>query len=163
MLNPTVRENLLFPSSSPSARRPRRFPQVQSMVADAAVVITLFAEICNYNENSSLIQSAYSALVNGSSVCAGYSRALFQRLRKNTDQKTLPSFLMVAFFIVLILNVIRVMQYLSKFKCIKESCNLISRIRYCCCASFNTFTAICYGFRTGCQIGRSCCNFFCTC
>lgn len=33
------------------------------------------AEICNYNENSSLSQSAYSALVNGSSVCAGYSRA----------------------------------------------------------------------------------------
>jgi hypothetical protein len=25
--------NLLFPSSSPSARRPGRFPQVQSMVA----------------------------------------------------------------------------------------------------------------------------------
>ena len=36
MLNPTVRENLLFPSSSPSARRPRRFPQVQSMVAYGA-------------------------------------------------------------------------------------------------------------------------------
>ncbi|MBE5858544.1 MAG: hypothetical protein E7301_00235 [Butyrivibrio sp.] len=33
------------------------------------------ASICNYNENSSLSQSAYSALVNGSSVCAGYSRA----------------------------------------------------------------------------------------
>ena len=33
MLNPTVRENLLFPSSSPSARRPKRFPQAQSMVA----------------------------------------------------------------------------------------------------------------------------------
>ena len=37
MLNPTVRENLLFPSSSPSARRPRRFTQVQSMVAYAFV------------------------------------------------------------------------------------------------------------------------------
>ncbi|MBQ9303278.1 transglutaminase domain-containing protein [Butyrivibrio sp.] len=33
------------------------------------------AKICNYNENSSLSQSAYSTLVNGSSVCAGYSRA----------------------------------------------------------------------------------------
>lgn len=33
------------------------------------------ASICNYNENSSLSQSAYSALINGSSVCAGYSRA----------------------------------------------------------------------------------------
>ncbi len=33
------------------------------------------AKICNYNENCSLSQSAYSALVNGSSVCAGYSRA----------------------------------------------------------------------------------------
>ena len=36
MLDPTVRENLLFPSSSPSARRPGRFPQVQSMVAYVA-------------------------------------------------------------------------------------------------------------------------------
>ena len=40
MLNPTVRENLLFPSSSPSARRPRRFLQVQSMVADGANSLT---------------------------------------------------------------------------------------------------------------------------
>jgi hypothetical protein len=37
MLNPTVRENLLFPSSSPSAHRPGRFPQVQSMVADGLI------------------------------------------------------------------------------------------------------------------------------
>ena len=36
MLNPTVRENLLFPSSPPSAKLTRRFPQAQSMVADAA-------------------------------------------------------------------------------------------------------------------------------
>ena len=36
MLTPTMREYLLFPSSSPSARWPGRFQQVQSMVAYAA-------------------------------------------------------------------------------------------------------------------------------
>ncbi|MBQ9304764.1 hypothetical protein [Butyrivibrio sp.] len=44
MLNPTVRDNLLFPSSSPSARRTRRFPQVQSMVADAANYLRIYKE-----------------------------------------------------------------------------------------------------------------------
>ena len=39
MLNPTVRENLLFPSSSPSAKLTRRFPQVQSMVAYSAAIL----------------------------------------------------------------------------------------------------------------------------
>ena len=33
------------------------------------------AKLCTYDENSSLSQSAYSALVNENSVCAGYSRA----------------------------------------------------------------------------------------
>jgi hypothetical protein len=36
MLCPTVSEELLFPSSSPSARNRRRFHQVQSRVADLA-------------------------------------------------------------------------------------------------------------------------------
>ena len=67
MLNPTVRENLLFPSSSPSARRPRRFPQVQSMVAyeanylriykgrvfgtikDIAIILSLFYIVRSYD------------------------------------------------------------------------------------------------------------------
>lgn len=42
-----------------------------------------------YNENSVLNQSAYSALVNGSSVCAGYSRA-FQYIMQ---QLGIPSYL----------------------------------------------------------------------
>jgi len=42
MLNPTVRENLLFPSSSPSARYRRRFPQAQSMVTYGASYLRIY-------------------------------------------------------------------------------------------------------------------------
>ena len=45
ILNPTVLENLLFPSSSPSAKLTRRFPQAQSMVAYGANHLRIYKKM----------------------------------------------------------------------------------------------------------------------
>ena len=47
-------------------------------------VYTAIMQMCSYHEDSVLNQSAYSALVNGKSVCAGYSRA-FQYIMMQLD------------------------------------------------------------------------------
>ena len=65
MLNPTVRENLLFPSSSPSARYRRRFPQVQSMVAYEANYLRIYKGRVHWHKQncfSGILSLIYSVI-----------------------------------------------------------------------------------------------------
>ena len=61
MLVPTLRENLLFPSSSPSAMLTKRFPQVQSMVAYGANYLRIYKVIILYKKR--LFALSYCTLI----------------------------------------------------------------------------------------------------